>query len=72
VQLLGLPLVASMLWLTVLLAAEQAKSLGAEFLTVELEETGEGQGGCESWSAIGKPLRCTCSAMQCCNFSMGT
>ncbi|PRW58593.1 NAD(P) mitochondrial isoform A [Chlorella sorokiniana] len=25
--------------------AEQAKSLGAEFLTVELEETGEGQGG---------------------------
>lgn len=25
--------------------AEQAKSLGAEFLTVELEESGEGQGG---------------------------
>lgn len=24
---------------------EQAKSLGAEFLTVEIEETGEGQGG---------------------------
>ena len=25
--------------------AEQAKSLGAEFLTVELEESGEGTGG---------------------------
>jgi len=25
--------------------AEQAKSLGAEFLTVDIEETGEGQGG---------------------------
>ncbi len=25
--------------------AEQAKSLGAEFLTVELEESGEGIGG---------------------------
>ena len=25
--------------------AVQAKSLGAEFLTVELEESGEGQGG---------------------------
>ena len=25
--------------------AEQAKSLGAEFLTVELEESGEGSGG---------------------------
>ena len=25
--------------------AEQAKSLGAEFLTVELEESGEGGGG---------------------------
>lgn len=25
--------------------AEQAKSIGAEFLTVELEESGEGQGG---------------------------
>ena len=24
---------------------EQAKSLGAEFLTVEIEESGEGQGG---------------------------
>ena len=24
---------------------EQAKSLGAEFLTVEMEESGEGQGG---------------------------
>lgn len=37
--------------------AEQAKSLGAEFLTVELEESGEGQGGCE-------PLFC-CSQLLC-------
>lgn len=28
-----------------MLPPPQAKSLGAEFLTVEIEETGEGQGG---------------------------
>lgn len=41
--------------------AEQAKSLGAEFLTVELEESGEGQGGCKSYCA-----------MLCCNPKMCT
>lgn len=32
-------------WMCRAAVAEQAKSLGAEFLTVELEESGEGSGG---------------------------
>ena len=38
--------------------AEQAKSLGAEFLTVELEESGEGQGGYAKEMSPGPCSRC--------------
>ena len=61
---------------------EQAKSLGAEFLTVEIEESGEGQGGYSKemskefidaevgllvGSSLVQPERCHFAAVPCTN-----